>query len=161
MREARVNHSSRSDATMVDIPWGTLVTMVQYKDRLAEAMKKSEMTATALATKLGVSYQAVKKVLDGSTRAFTAANNARAAALLKINPNWLATGQGNRDDVSAPMAPAAHSARVLVEQLVAIALPHRATLRKNLASLLADVLEHPEDAELVEQTITDIERFYA
>ena len=55
---------------MVTNPWGTLITMVHYKDRLAEAMKKTEMTASALATTLGVSYQAVKKVLDGSTRAF-------------------------------------------------------------------------------------------
>ena len=136
--------------------------MVEYKDRLDEAMKKEGMAPTALAASLGVSYQAVKKVLDGSTRAFTAANNARAAAALKVNPNWLATGQGDRDDVGAPMAvkPATQSVRVLVEQLVAIALPHRATLRKNLASLLVDLLEHPEDAELVEQTIADIERFY-
>lgn len=138
--------------------------MVEYKDRLEQAMKRAGMTTTALAASLDVSYQAVKKVLDGSTRAFTAANNARAAAVLKVNPNWLATGEGERDDVNAPMASGpdslAPSARLLVEQLVAIALPHRATLRKNLASLLVDLLEHPEDAALVEQTIADIERFY-
>ena len=47
-----------------------------------------------LAEELGVSYVAVKKVLDGQTRAFTAENNSKAAAFLGVSPDWLATGEG-------------------------------------------------------------------
>lgn len=60
----------------------------------------------------------------------------------------------------AAFANRAPSGRVLVEQLVALAKPHRPTLRKNLAALLAELLDRPDDPELVEQTIRDIERFY-
>ena len=48
-----------------------------------------------LAAELGVSYVAVKKVLDGQTKAFTAENNSRAAAFLGVSPDWLATGEGD------------------------------------------------------------------
>ena len=47
-----------------------------------------------LAEELGVSYVAVKKVLDGQTRAFTAENNSKAAAFLGVSPDWLARGEG-------------------------------------------------------------------
>lgn len=57
-------------------------------------MDRIGVTRTRLAVELGVSYVAVKKVLDGLTRAFTAGNNSRAAAFLGVNPDWLATGEG-------------------------------------------------------------------
>lgn len=57
-------------------------------------MDRAGVTRTRLAAELGVSYVAVKKVLDGLTRAFTAENNSRAAAFLGVNPDWLATGEG-------------------------------------------------------------------
>lgn len=57
-------------------------------------MDRTGVTRTRLAVELGVSYVAVKKVLDGLTRAFTAENNSRAAAFLGVNPDWLATGEG-------------------------------------------------------------------
>lgn len=71
--------------------------MVEYKDRLAEAMSACGMTAAQLATALGTSYQAVKKVLDGKSSAFTAANNSIAAKLMNVSPDWLATGTGPRE----------------------------------------------------------------
>lgn len=43
---------------------------------------------------LGISYVAVKKVLDGQTKAFTAENNSLAASFLGVSPDWLATGEG-------------------------------------------------------------------
>ena len=57
-------------------------------------MDRAGVTRTRLAAELGVSYVAVKKVLDGLTRAFTAENNSRAATFLGVNPDWLATGEG-------------------------------------------------------------------
>jgi len=49
--------------------------------------------------------------------------------------------------------------RALVEYLAQIAAQQRPTLRKNLANLLVDLVEHPEGTALIEQTIADIERF--
>jgi phage repressor protein C with HTH and peptisase S24 domain len=76
---------------------GTIATMVDYRERLTDAMRQANVTASGLAAGLGISYQAVKKVLDGTTTAFTAANNAGAARLLKVRSDWLATGQGPRE----------------------------------------------------------------
>lgn len=90
---ATLNHSSDKDATIVTRnPW-TISTMVEYKDRLAKAMKDATVSPTALANELKVSYQAVKKVLTGGTAAFTAFNNSKAASFLGVNSDWLATGQ--------------------------------------------------------------------
>lgn len=57
-------------------------------------MDRANVKRPRLAEELGVSYVAVKKVLDGQTRAFTAENNSRAAAFLGVSPDWLATGEG-------------------------------------------------------------------
>lgn len=67
--------------------------MVDYKDRLDEAMREAGVTTTTLAKHLGVSYQAVKKVLDGKSGAFTAKNNDEAAAFLGVTSHWLSSGR--------------------------------------------------------------------
>lgn len=68
--------------------------MVEYKVRLQKAMDASSVSTSALAAELKISYQAVKKVVDGMSSAFTASNNSKAAAFLKVRPDWLATGTG-------------------------------------------------------------------
>lgn len=67
--------------------------MNNYKDRLIAAMS-TFVTVSQLADALGVSYQAVKKVTDGKSAAFTAENNSKAAAFLGVSSDWLATGSG-------------------------------------------------------------------
>lgn len=82
--------------------------MVDYSERLGASMKQAGMSVARLASRLGISYQAVKKVVDGKSRAFSAENNARAAALLDVNPDWLATGKGEmsqRHEEKAQIAP--------------------------------------------------------
>lgn len=68
--------------------------MIEYSDRLRAAMEARSTSVSQLAAGMGVSYQAVKRVLDGLSKAFSAANNARAASHLLVNPDWLATGEG-------------------------------------------------------------------
>lgn len=68
--------------------------MIEYSDRLRAAMEARSTSVSQLAAGMGVSYQAVKRVLDGLSKAFSAANNARAASYLLVNPDWLATGEG-------------------------------------------------------------------
>jgi hypothetical protein len=66
--------------------------MGEYKDRLQSAMKEANVSIAMLAKELKISYQAVKKVLDGKTATFDAANHAKAARYLKRSPDWLLDG---------------------------------------------------------------------
>ena len=68
--------------------------MVEYSERLKTAMAHANMKTRALSDAIGMTYQGVKKVLDGKSNAFSAENNSRAAAVLGVNPDWLATGTG-------------------------------------------------------------------
>jgi transcriptional regulator with XRE-family HTH domain len=68
--------------------------MVEIKQRFATAMARSGVRTTTLAKAMGVSYQAVKKILDGKTKMLTPENNLKAALCLDVDPNWLALGQG-------------------------------------------------------------------
>jgi len=75
--------------------------MIEYADRLSAAMNASGVTTTALAKAMGVSYQAVKRVLEGKSKAFTAANNSEAARILGVSARWLAMGRGHMRDEDA------------------------------------------------------------
>lgn len=74
--------------------------MVDYSERLRLALKQSGRTVQMLADELGISYQATKKAFDGKTRAFTASNNQKAARVLGVSAEWLATGEG---EVTGPL----------------------------------------------------------
>lgn len=71
----------------------TLSTMVDYWDRLEAALKHANKTLKDLQAHLDVTYQALKKVQDGKTKALSAENNAWAARFLGVNSFWLATGE--------------------------------------------------------------------
>lgn len=76
--------------------------MVDYWDRLHAALQHAGKTTKDLQEHLRVSYQAMKKVEDGKTKALTAENNARAARFLGINSHWLATGEESMLDNKPP-----------------------------------------------------------
>ena len=82
-------------ATIVSIDSAMISTMVDYKERIEKAMKAAGVDITELARSVGVSYQAARKVLEGESKAFTAENNAKAAARLNVSSDWLATGMGD------------------------------------------------------------------
>lgn len=67
--------------------------MVEYRDRLLSAMNERGVSASELADKLGMTYQAVKKVLDGKSAAFNAVNHALVARYLGVRSDWLALGE--------------------------------------------------------------------
>ena len=67
--------------------------MDTYADRLKTAMQAAGVSVAQLAAAVGVTYQGVKKVLDGG--AFGSGNNAKAAAYLSVGGDWLATGKGD------------------------------------------------------------------
>jgi plasmid maintenance system antidote protein VapI len=68
---------------------------MSYGERLGQALKAATgKTRVGLAAALNISPQAVGQAVNGLTRAFTAENNAKAAAYLGCSPDWLATGKG-------------------------------------------------------------------
>lgn len=80
-------------------------TMSEHSQRLLLAMRHSETTTPRLAASLGVSYQAIKKLIDGTSKSLTAENNSKAAKILGVNPDWLASGEGEmllNDESNAP-----------------------------------------------------------
>lgn len=68
--------------------------MVEYKDRLTHALELAGLETKDLQKHLGVTYQAMKKLEIGTTKALSAENNARAARFLDVDAFWLATGEG-------------------------------------------------------------------
>lgn len=72
-----------------------------YGDRLAAAMKAAGMKTADLARELGLSYQAVRKVLLGGK--FGTDANAAAARVLGVSSDWLATGRAQEQWPSPDM----------------------------------------------------------
>jgi hypothetical protein len=78
--------------------------MVDYATRLDAAIKNANSSASQLSAALGISYQAIKKVLDGKSTALNAENHMRAARFLGVNSFWLATGEEQMQE-KPPAAP--------------------------------------------------------
>ena len=111
-------------------------------------MDRANVKRPRLAEELGVSYVAVKKVLDGQTRAFTAENNSRAAAFLGVSPDWLATGEGEM----VPAAGAVQSPALLDAGLPDGAV--RVPVLANAASMGGGIDLADEDVICGELTLT-------
>lgn len=67
--------------------------MVDYSERLKWAMG-DRVSVQKLADHLRITYQAVKKVVDGKTKAFSVEHHHRAAEFLAVDARWLGTGAG-------------------------------------------------------------------
>lgn len=66
-----------------------------YGKRLAHAIELAGgMKQTELADAIGVKKATVNQVLSGKTNCLNAPNSALAARLLKVDHDWLATGEG-------------------------------------------------------------------
>lgn len=67
-----------------------------FGQRLAHALTLpgNENGFSRLVNDLGVTRQAITKLLDGGSKEMGANNNARAARCLNVDPTWLATGEG-------------------------------------------------------------------
>jgi len=68
-----------------------------YGNRLNEALRLANRERQELADAIAVSVQAVGQVIAGKTKALTAENSERAARFLRVDPYWLATGEGTPD----------------------------------------------------------------
>lgn len=127
-----------------------IATMVEYKDRVAEAMRDAGVDAASLARHLKVSYQAVKKVLDGNSAEFKVPNHFAAADHLGVSPRWLASGKG-------PKSAGQPAPELGMEQVAAILFRAVADLspgRWDMVRARMDALPgHPEQ---VDEVVTDV-----
>lgn len=69
---------------------------IGYSGRLRLAIDDAQVTVRDLASQIGVTTQAVYKVLRGQSHSLQAAHHLRAAKFLKVEPRWLADGVGPR-----------------------------------------------------------------
>lgn len=74
-----------------------------YRTRLADAMRRAAVSPAALAAHLGITYQAVKKVLDGKSAELSAFNSARAARFLGVQTDHLVLGVEAHEAIAAPL----------------------------------------------------------
>lgn len=132
--------------------------------------KRSQL---ALAKACGVHPVSVNDWVHGRTQRIDGVHLLKAATFLDVNAKWLAEGIGPmRPNPSGDASTGREveqpterldgipSARKIVLALAGLAVQQRPTLRKNLGNLLVDLVEHPDDEALIEQTIADIERFF-
>lgn len=126
---------------------------MSYGKRLQQALERAKKDRAALAAELGVSVQAVGQVITGGrsgTQTFTAENNSKAARFLRIDPNWLATGDGPM--VSSGLWP---FALLTPEQLQELPPQHLETVEKvaldlwHLSKVHAPTTERHVDTEPV------------
>lgn len=111
-------------------------------------MEDANVSITALASEMKLSYQAVKKTLGGGSKAFNAANNDAAARILNVSSTWLATGRGPKQ---RPSASGLHLAQP--------AEPYSAPTLSDQALSLAqrlDALENAEHARLLYATMSNM-----
>lgn len=69
-----------------------------YGSRLKQALTDAKRSRAELAQHLGMTVQAVGQVITGGrsgNQTFTASNNVKAAAYLRVDAHWLATGEGS------------------------------------------------------------------
>ena len=89
-----LNYGSIQNATPVHPRNATITTMVELSDRFQAALKHANSTVSAVAAATGLSYQALKKVLDGKTKSQAAPNNRKIAEFLGVSSDWLSEGIG-------------------------------------------------------------------
>lgn len=131
-----LEHSSVNLQSIVQQKFAMVNPMTEYRERLRQAMGAS-VSIAQLACALDVSYQAVKKLLDGKSTSFTAINNTKAARFLGVNPDWLATGTGEMMAQYVP-EPETDGLSVLAEKLSYLDTASRETAATLLAGMARD-----------------------
>lgn len=94
--------------------------LTTFADRIERALRESGTTAADVARATGLSRAAVSKWVSGQTANVRPDNLFKAADYLRVNPRWLATGQGepweedyNRILATLPREERAHARAVL------------------------------------------------
>lgn len=113
--------------------------MTPYAKRLKSSMDAKGVSISALAEGIGVSYQTVKKAMDGGSRSFGLKNNVEAAKALGVSQDWLAFGDGTDEPDEAHPAACADACKL--PSLLAMELAQvfdELTDRRQRVKMLAD-----------------------
>ena len=149
---------------------GLITSVKNIAERTKWLREKRGLSQKELAQRAGVTQSTIGNVEAGLRR--QPRELLALAAALQTTPQWLSSGEGgweafgNTDGLLNPRAlgptPApANQTQLAVRHLAKLAAAQRPTLRKNLGNLLVDLVEHPDDEEVISQTIADIERFFS
>ena len=137
----------------------------EYKDRLKLAMDAQKVSRQKLADVLGISYQAVRKVLLGESAGFDLANHNAACAFLGVHSDWLLTGRGPKDlgqrteahwrdgEASRQAINLRDALKLLGDALAA----HNGIRRRVIGTLLAQMAEDPGNLELAAELAQQLE----
>lgn len=135
--------------------------MKTIAERIKAVRQELGWSQVQLAEEVGVSQSSIGNIESGFRQ--RPRELVSIAKALRVSAEWLETGKGPRTERTSLKLvgdDARPSVRALVEYLAEVAAQQRPTLRKNFANLLVDLIEHPEDTALVEQTVADLERFF-
>ncbi|CAB3644234.1 HTH-type transcriptional regulator PrtR [Trinickia soli] len=77
-----------------------LLTMTTLAERLQVALDQAKMKQIELARRVGITRGAVSLWLKGATTKVEGENLVKAAQVLGVSPNWLATGRGRMKSAS-------------------------------------------------------------
>lgn len=94
MRHSKGDHGPQP-ASDNDVMSSTTVT-TGYGERLQLAITEAHVTVRELAEHLGITSQAIYKVLRGSTKTLQASHHIKACKFLRVEPQWLSDGVGGR-----------------------------------------------------------------
>jgi len=111
--------------------------MVDLGERLASAMKDRGVSVSQLASAVGVSYQAVKKILDGKTATLKGENLLKISAHLTVNAEWLATGKGPKDPAELGNAKGS-GAMVIMDTAALVARSNQEPLEPNFQRTVSE-----------------------
>lgn len=133
--------------------------------RLKAVRLEKGWSQTELADKAGVSQSAIGNIESGTRK--RPRDLLSIAKAVEVRAEWLETGRGGRHSGGGEeraqlrvVGQGQPSIRQAVELMAHLAAQQRPTLRKNLGNLLVELVENPEDPALIEQTVTDIEKFF-
>lgn len=99
-----LKHDFSGASSMIASKESTLLRMDSFGKRLEHALKARRAERKALAAYLCVSPQAVSQIINSPSSAMTAVNTAKAARYLQVSWFWLATGEGDMENVEFPVA---------------------------------------------------------
>ena len=103
-------------------------------------MDRDGYDRTRLADALGISYQAVKKMLDEDGK-FGRVNNSKAAALFKVSPDWLSSGLEDATTEAASLSRAAFDLAKLFDLIPETDLVSRAQAYARATGAIVAVLK--------------------
>jgi transcriptional regulator with XRE-family HTH domain len=75
--------------------------------RLRYARKLRGLTQEELEAKTGVSQSAISDLEKGESKSPSGTNLVTLAQKLEVNPDWLATGKGDMEQIDVPLSPRA------------------------------------------------------